>query len=254
MAKLYDAMFDHYRRFDNHVDDDIQFYLSFTRNPLDHYLEVGCGTGRILLPLLKAGYQMTGVDTSQGMLDVCIAKTNEYVQTKQLQLTNHNFSEKPLPQPHNGVFVTGFALNYVPEQLQLQFLRNIGASLTESAQIVLDLFVPLSLSKPKVQNKWIEKGEFDVEGKRISLRDKRWMLSPDVERRIQEFRHADGTVVSITTDRIYIPPQKAKEMLESAGFHDVSRYNGFAGQPTKDFSETLDKSNFVIVATKAPRP
>jgi SAM-dependent methyltransferase len=31
-------------------------------------LELGCGNGRILLPLLEAGYEITGIDASAGML------------------------------------------------------------------------------------------------------------------------------------------------------------------------------------------
>ena len=33
-------------------------------------LDVACGTGRHMIPLLKAGYEVTGVDLSSGMLKV----------------------------------------------------------------------------------------------------------------------------------------------------------------------------------------
>lgn len=38
-------------------------------SPQDKILDVGCGTGRHLIPLHQAGYQILGLDTSQKMLD-----------------------------------------------------------------------------------------------------------------------------------------------------------------------------------------
>ena len=37
-------------------------------------LELGCGTGRVLLPLARVGHEVTGIDLSERMLDVCLAK------------------------------------------------------------------------------------------------------------------------------------------------------------------------------------
>lgn len=47
---------------------DIDFYL---QNALEHggpILELGCGTGRIAIPLARAGFSVTGVDISREML------------------------------------------------------------------------------------------------------------------------------------------------------------------------------------------
>ena len=37
-------------------------------------LELGCGTGRVLLPLARAGHEITGLDLSSVMLERCRAK------------------------------------------------------------------------------------------------------------------------------------------------------------------------------------
>ena len=51
--------------------------VAFVRNhcPLGPALDVGCGTGVLAGRLAQAGYRMTGVDPSQGMLDVLSART-----------------------------------------------------------------------------------------------------------------------------------------------------------------------------------
>lgn len=40
-------------------------------------LDVGAGTGRMTIPLLQAGYEVSAIDTSAAMLDVLVAKLNE---------------------------------------------------------------------------------------------------------------------------------------------------------------------------------
>ncbi len=61
-ARLYDWEHDRYL-----VDVDIQ--VSFARRFGGPVLELACGTGRLLVPLLKAGFDVTGVDSSAAMLE-----------------------------------------------------------------------------------------------------------------------------------------------------------------------------------------
>ncbi|TYL39161.1 class I SAM-dependent methyltransferase [Natronococcus pandeyae] len=52
------------------VEDDVQFYLELAREADGPLLEVGCGTGRIYLELLRADIDADGIDLSSGMLEV----------------------------------------------------------------------------------------------------------------------------------------------------------------------------------------
>lgn len=49
--------------------DDIKFILSAIGTPSKKVLEVCCGSGRILVPLAKAGYDVTGFDVDESMLN-----------------------------------------------------------------------------------------------------------------------------------------------------------------------------------------
>lgn len=47
---------------------DVAFWRARARRERGQVLELGCGTGRILLPLARAGIPMTGLDRSEAML------------------------------------------------------------------------------------------------------------------------------------------------------------------------------------------
>jgi SAM-dependent methyltransferase len=53
---------------------DIRFYVEAARRHGGPVLELGCGTGRILIPTARAGIDISGLDASEGMLRVCRAR------------------------------------------------------------------------------------------------------------------------------------------------------------------------------------
>ena len=74
-------LYDHYQR---GVHGDIEFYVGQARDSGGPVLELGCGTGRVLLPTAEAGIAVVGVDRSADMLDVLRGKlTNVAPQTRQ---------------------------------------------------------------------------------------------------------------------------------------------------------------------------
>src|SRR5215467_2841800 len=54
---------------------DVGFYVDLCRQAGDA-LELGCGTGRILIPAGQAGCTVTGIDQSKNMLARCSAKAD----------------------------------------------------------------------------------------------------------------------------------------------------------------------------------
>jgi len=62
------GIFDHYA--ETLGDRDVSFWLAMARMSRGPVLELGCGTGRVLLPLMRDGHSVTGLDLSQHMLAV----------------------------------------------------------------------------------------------------------------------------------------------------------------------------------------
>ena len=68
-------------------------------------LEIGCGTGRVLLPLLQSGHVVTGVDISEEMLRLAQDKLQKNHQGERCKLVNHNFVDQALPQVYGLALV-----------------------------------------------------------------------------------------------------------------------------------------------------
>jgi SAM-dependent methyltransferase len=56
---------------------DVDFYVEEAQTASGKVLELGCGTGRILIPVARTGKEITGVDSSPRMLARCRARLGE---------------------------------------------------------------------------------------------------------------------------------------------------------------------------------
>ena len=54
--------------------NDVPFYRAKIPSPAAHVLELGCGTGRVLLPLAESCGYIHGIDLSDAMLAICQTK------------------------------------------------------------------------------------------------------------------------------------------------------------------------------------
>jgi SAM-dependent methyltransferase len=57
-----------YHTHHNQYLEDLPFWLDLAKQANGPILELGCGTGRIMLPLIEAGYPVTGLDLNGEML------------------------------------------------------------------------------------------------------------------------------------------------------------------------------------------
>lgn len=65
VADLYDSILPYRER------PDVAFFVEAALAAKGPVLEIGCGTGRVLIPTARAGKEATGLDLSASMLDVC---------------------------------------------------------------------------------------------------------------------------------------------------------------------------------------
>lgn len=57
--------------------DDTDFYKELIQELPGAALEIGCGTGRLLLSYLEEGFEVEGVDCAKEMLHLCRARAEQ---------------------------------------------------------------------------------------------------------------------------------------------------------------------------------
>ncbi len=55
-------------------EGDVEFYVAEAQAAGSTVLELGCGTGRISIPIAQAGVPVVGLDRAPAMLDIARAK------------------------------------------------------------------------------------------------------------------------------------------------------------------------------------
>jgi SAM-dependent methyltransferase len=240
------------RYYDLYVGDfdaDLPLYRSLC-TPDHNVLEIGCGTGRVLRPLLEDGCRVTGVDVSADMLRVAEAKLRAYLVQKNLVLKNHDFRDAPLEGQYDRILVTFFMFNYLlTVSEQQQFLLNVRHSLATNGVMIIDLFYPQPLALPATSGQWQET-VFQAEGQQIALRQRRRMVG-NIEERIQIF--VNGTHQDeIVTRRCYLSKKQAEVLLTQAGFQNLQVTNGYVASTfhPPGQAETTE-SNFVCMGRKS---
>jgi len=102
-------------------------------------LELGAGTGRLAIPLAATGLAVTGLDSSQAMLDALAAKPGA-----DLVATRVGDMAGPLPDgPWALVFVArNTFFNLTSEDAQRRCLAEVARTLGPDGRFVLEAFVP----------------------------------------------------------------------------------------------------------------
>jgi len=102
-------------------------------------LELGIGTGRIALPLLKLGVQVSGIDASEAM----IARLHAKPDGKKILVTMGNFADVAVQGKYSLVYVvfnTIFSL--LTQEEQIRCFQNVADHLTPDGVFVIEAFVP----------------------------------------------------------------------------------------------------------------
>lgn len=165
VAELYDYVAPYAMR------GDVEFYVDEARAAKGAVLEVGCGTGRVLIPTARAGVPITGVDESTAMLACCRTKLRHESPDVQERVELHAGDMRAFDLGRTFALVT---IPFRPFQHlltvedQLACLACIRQHLENGGQLILDLFNP---SLDFLVNRPV--GEVMPEGTPITLPDGR---------------------------------------------------------------------------------
>ena len=125
--------------------DDAPMYLRLAREvaPATSILEIGCGSGRVMIPLIEAGFRVVGVDESAEMLRIAERRlrTSAHIPAERWSLIHADARALSLAEP--GFNMAIIALNTFLHNLtrddQLATLRAARRRLSIGGLLVVDL-------------------------------------------------------------------------------------------------------------------
>jgi len=124
---------------------DIGFYLWAAEEYGASILELGCGTGRVMIPLAKAGYEITGLDLSEPMLSVCRQKLSQMPRDVQdrVNLVQKSMRNFELKQKFS-LITTPFRCfqHLIKAEDQISCLKCAHNHLKKDGHLILELFNP----------------------------------------------------------------------------------------------------------------
>jgi ubiquinone/menaquinone biosynthesis C-methylase UbiE len=92
---------------------DRAWYLDIVRRFGQPVLDVGCGTGRILLDFLAQGIDIDGLDNSPEMLDLCRRKAAQLGLSPTIY--QHSMEEAELPRQYRTILIPSSSLQLIPD-------------------------------------------------------------------------------------------------------------------------------------------
>jgi SAM-dependent methyltransferase len=148
IAELYDAVYE------NRNQRDVQFFVDCALGAGGPVLELGCGTGRVLIPTALAGCRITGLDISPFMLAKCRAKlASQSPEVRQrVRLVQGNMVDFRSGERYSLVTIPFRPFQHLIDvKEQRACLERAREHLVERGLLVLDLFhcYPPAMYDPK---------------------------------------------------------------------------------------------------------
>jgi len=240
-ARFYDADYRHYQ-------DDLDLILDLADQTGDPILELGCGTGRVLAPLLEAGHTVTGVDISPGLLGVAKEKIRNTQHATRSTFHQADLRTFDLPTKEFAfAFCTSNTLMHLTTQAdQRMVLRNAHRHLRPGGFLLIDLFSP-DVARLHAVNGIMELGDQWLDpatGAQVikwSVRTIDWADQIQETLFIYEENLPDGAVrrtVCPFTIR-FLWRGEAELLLQSVGFTVTEVWGDFEGAPYHTGSDHL---------------
>lgn len=210
-----------------------------------HVLDLACGTGNVTELLVSEGFSVTGVDIAADM----VAEARRKARLKELpvEFAVQDAADLDLPGRRFDLCVSLFdSLNYVTDPVRLQrAMERVAAHLTRNGLFIFDMNSEFALKNrffdqsnratdARLRYDWVSEYFPDTRLCRVKMNF--WYREENGDETAFEEEHWQ---FAYREDEIV-------QMLEAAGFHEISAYQAYTQKPTHRASDRI-----FYVASKA---
>src|ERR1700687_1682548 len=240
LAELYDAFV---------FEADLPLYLELAHEQGQRVLEIACGSGRVLVPLARAGLDVVGIDVSPHMLALAQTKLDA-VPGANARLVHADMRDFRLDVGDFDlaiVAVKSFAYLTEPDD-QLRCLKAIQAHLRPGGLLAIDFMHPLPAWVAAAPGSMRDDLVQRVAERGFTLSRVESLVSTDLARQVRIIRSAYEVIDdngSIVAKRFVEWPYRwtyrfeAEHLLERAGFTVEAVHGGYQREPFTSSSTTM---------------
>ena len=245
MAQAWDVL-----RGDTSNWSDRTFFLEIIQKSGQPVLDIGCGTGRLLLDYLQQGIDIDGVDNSPEMISLCRQKAADLGLSPNLY--EQYMETLELPRQYGTILIPSSSLQLIIDPwLVDQALKRLfdhqlpGGVMAASIMTLWKEGQPLesewdqtaAREKDGVKFRRVSKSRYDPESEYEHTEDLYQMIVDDKLVSEETHRRSPAT-------RSYNQTQ-ARTLFERAGFRNIQLHSEFTVDPVKQ-----DDTLFVVVGQK----
>jgi SAM-dependent methyltransferase len=233
------------------IPDDLAFYTARLPSADASVLELGCGTGRVLLPLAAACGSISGIERSPAMLARCRQKLQAAgIPPTKARAELGDITHFALGRRFDLIIAPYRVFQLLETEPQVDGLfRCVWAHLAPGGTCILNVFHPQG-GFERERQAWgtmteVCRWETTVDGVRLRCDERRARLDPErrilypelIYRRCVANTWIEDAVLKIPR-RCYAP-EEFEQVICAHGFHIVQRWGGYAGERYGDGPELV---------------
>jgi SAM-dependent methyltransferase len=214
---------------------DRSFYLKIIGTFGQPVLDVGCGTGRLLLDYLAQGIDIDGLDNSPEMLALCRQKAAALGLAPALY--EQSFATASLPRRYRTILIPSSTIQLITEPAMVQqALRRLSSHLLPGGVVVASFMTLWNVDDP-LSMEWEQSAVRAADGATFRRRSRSWHAAgSDLEHTEDHYQLlvAEQVVAEelhqrSPATRSYTQAQ-ARSLFESAGFERVELCSQFTSE------------------------
>lgn len=209
---------------------ELLFYKQMIASAPSPALEIACGTGRLLLPLLQAGLSVEGFDSSPQMLAQCKIKAEQA--TIKPVLYEQAMQALSLPKRYGCIFSALGSFQQLSDLVDAYAaLRHFYEYLLPGGKLVIYLYLPWH-NAPEF-GQWHEQEPIALQDGKTLLVTEKTLHDPIEQQLFMTYCYQlkeNGKIIATEEKDMVIRWYSRHEfelMLASVGFKDIKVYNGY---------------------------
>lgn len=227
----------------SYINHDVAFYRARLPGREARVLELGCGTGRVLVPLAADCAHIHGIDLSEAMLAVCHEKVDTAgLPAARVRLTQGDITQLDLGERFDLITAPFRVFQNLARDAQVDgFFETVRRHLAPSGRAILNAFNPLA-GPDEMRARWlaqpgeVQRWETPCGAGRLALFERIAGVHPErlivypvlIYRYFEAEALVDEAVLEIAMRAYY--PDEFTRLIEAHGFRVFARWGGYAGE------------------------